>query len=452
MADRILSLLTELLIQSTLIMAAVFLLRAIFGNKLDKRVRYYLWIPVMLRLMIPFSVSSRISIMNLLPDRGSIALTALHKSGPAALSNSPAIGNTGNASILLSWKMLIPVVWILGVFLVSAFIIWGNVRFRIRLKNDRREVRPGQLKDICSKLKIRHLPKVYISGLTDSPCAAGIIRPVIYLPEWTVSSSCEELRFILIHELTHIRQKDNLYALFTSICCAVYWFDPFVWIMGKIQSADREAACDAWVIRDLEDIEKTMYGLSIISAVKKQTGRKTPGLATAFASDKKSMMSRVRYIKNSKPCAKSLTVIVTAVMLLAFVSFGTSAKTKNNTPAVNNSKTAYARIVSREFGECGAVSVFDRDIMDQILDCFVMDSSWTRCNAAGYLGEEDVQYVIIMCGDDNSPHAYEGYALAVFNGEGVIYSEPEPDKSYCLKMSDEKFKSFQDAIEKLKAQ
>ena len=303
----------ELTIQSALLTAVVLVLRAVFGGKLDKRVRYYLWIPVIVRLLVPVSIGSRISVMNLFkigsPNGVSNQIRLGNYGGLRTAAQHVAEGRSQSSVFSISWQFIVVAVWILGALIVLAFTLWGNARFVRALRKDRREVEVEELEDICKKLKIRRCPKVYVSEITDSPCAVGIFSSSICLPEWALESS-SDLTFILTHELTHIKQKDNLYALFVSVCCIVYWFDPLVWIMGSVSRNDREPACDANVIAGMNDEEKTKYGMAIVSAVQRQSGRSVNSYAAAFASDsKKGLLNRVKYIRQTGPVPRAFQLL-----------------------------------------------------------------------------------------------------------------------------------------------
>ena len=65
MISSLLTVISEITIQASILIAVVMLLRLLFGKKLDKRLQYYLWIPVALRLLLPFSIESELSLLNL---------------------------------------------------------------------------------------------------------------------------------------------------------------------------------------------------------------------------------------------------------------------------------------------------------------------------------------------------------------------------------------------------
>ena len=113
----------------------------------------------------------------------------------------------------------------------------------------------------CQKeLNIRQSIPLYCTSALKSPVCAGIVFPGIYLPDRLMEDFSErDLRFMLLHELRHYRQKDNLINLFLQMISALYWFHPLVWIIWKEIRCDREVACDCAVLEILSDSERLAY-------------------------------------------------------------------------------------------------------------------------------------------------------------------------------------------------
>lgn len=340
----VISRLAEILVQSSLLIAVVLALRAVSGKRLDKRLRYYLWLPVMLRLLLPFSVGCRLSVMNLLTSvSGFGAESQAVQTGTAVPADTSILTGETARDVMretvnraFHWESVLLCVWLIGAAAVALTAAGVNIRFFRGLKKDRAEADMEMLPRLCGRLGIKRVPAVYLSDKTGSPCAAGLFRPAVYLPRWAVSDR-ERLRYILMHELTHIKYRDNLISLLILACCAVYWFDPFVWIMAYAARRDRELACDARVTRGMEQNERTAYGLALVSAVEAQFGYSRPVCAPAFAACRKEMLERIVSIKNGRLVTKRAAVTVCAVMLLALVTAGTSAKTAADNGSLSQS-------------------------------------------------------------------------------------------------------------------
>jgi beta-lactamase regulating signal transducer with metallopeptidase domain len=116
-------------------------------------------------------------------------------------------------------------------------------------------------------------------GVVESPLMLGFIRPVLLVP-------CEdygggELAFILKHELTHFRRRDLWYKLLLVFANAVHWFNPFVWLMRREACADLELSCDDEVVKGGGSEQRRAYSEAVLSAIKRQQSRVT-SLSTYF--------------------------------------------------------------------------------------------------------------------------------------------------------------------------
>jgi beta-lactamase regulating signal transducer with metallopeptidase domain len=96
-----------------------------------------------------------------------------------------------------------------------------------------------QLAGVSSHVELR------ISDDIDSPAACGLLRPCVLVPRSLVPVfSADEFRWILLHELFHIRRADLWLNLGEAIMRARFFFHPVVWIACRMISTLRERACD----------------------------------------------------------------------------------------------------------------------------------------------------------------------------------------------------------------
>ncbi len=326
MGSNLAQILLEITIQASILIVAIMIIRALFGKKMDKKLQYYLWIPVALRLTVPVFIESRFSIMNLI-NTGNI------KSSENNLFSG--YSNTGSVNPLVSGASsaasdspaplnILFIIWIAGILISFTFSLILNLRFRLRLRSDRRELDSLIAHQVCDNLQMTSLPRVFVSDRTSSPCAAGIIFQSVYIPSWALEND-QDLKYILMHEFTHIKQHDNLFALFLSVCCHIYWFNPLVWIMAKSAQIDRELACDSLVTKDLSSREKTDYGMILISSLKRQSADYRMTHVSPLISRKKEIHERLRLIGGSITPSSSVSAIVLAVMALVFFIATTTA-------------------------------------------------------------------------------------------------------------------------------
>src|SRR4051812_26876098 len=82
------------------------------------------------------------------------------------------------------------------------------------------------------------------------PVTWGIVYPAVLLPEDADEWTEERRRFVLVHEMAHVKRFDALTQLLAQFAVAVFWFDPLVWFAGHQMRVEREHACDDYVLRD----------------------------------------------------------------------------------------------------------------------------------------------------------------------------------------------------------
>jgi hypothetical protein len=82
------------------------------------------------------------------------------------------------------------------------------------------------------------------------PVTWGIVYPAVLLPQDSDTWTEERRRFVLVHEMAHVKRFDALTQLVAQITLAVFWFDPLVWVAAHQMRVEREHACDDYVLRD----------------------------------------------------------------------------------------------------------------------------------------------------------------------------------------------------------
>jgi len=104
------------------------------------------------------------------------------------------------------------------------------------------------LQETCQQLNLSLPVPLHLCQSEGSPCVAGLMHPVIYLPQDSSDWSEETLRMVLLHELSHFVRRDLWTSLTARLACLVHWFNPFVWGLRRHLLAQCEYACDAHVI------------------------------------------------------------------------------------------------------------------------------------------------------------------------------------------------------------
>ncbi len=99
-----------------------------------------------------------------------------------------------------------------------------------------------------------------------SPLTWGIWKPYILLPERAKTWSQETLDVVILHEITHIKRQDYLIHVLSWISVSLYWFHPMVWWLKKLQSVEREKACDEQVLK--AGLSKATYAEQLVQVAR----------------------------------------------------------------------------------------------------------------------------------------------------------------------------------------
>ena len=178
----------------------------------------------------------------------------------------------------------------------------------------------------------RRAPGLFRNPLTPTPMLIGAIRPAIILPDREYTD--EQLRAVLLHELTHNRRKDVLVKWLSVIACAVHWFNPAVWLVRREIDRACEMACDEAVIRSMDTQGKQKYGDTLLHIA---SGNKIPHavLSTTMCEEKKALKERLGAIMKSKKHTRmavvlSVVLVLTAVAVVIALGSGRTAAPDGN--------------------------------------------------------------------------------------------------------------------------
>jgi beta-lactamase regulating signal transducer with metallopeptidase domain len=146
-----------------------------------------------------------------------------------------------------------------------------------------------------------------------TPFIYGFIKPKIHIPGGLAG---DELRYVTLHEQTHIRRHDHLIKLLAFVLLCVHWFNPLAWIAFVLLCADMEMSCDERVLRELGTEVKADYSQTLLSLSMKRRILNASPLAFGEGGIKE----RVKNVLNFKK--RSRVIIVAAIALAAVLSAG----------------------------------------------------------------------------------------------------------------------------------
>ncbi len=171
------------------------------------------------------------------------------------------------------------------------------------------------LKNVDSRLP------VYVTAAVQSPCMFGLVSPAIYLPGTAWEK--ENLHFVLRHENMHFVHGDHLWAYLRLLVLCVHWYNPLVWLASALSRQDGELACDAAAVADLDDRGRQNYGRALIQ-VSAHIGfvKNGFGLVASMSGSKRCLRERILRIAQ-KPMMKPRTVlaVLAAVVISVMMTF-----------------------------------------------------------------------------------------------------------------------------------
>lgn len=306
------------------IIAAIILVRLAL-KKAPKWISCLLWIIVGLRLLIPFSIESKLSVI---PSATTIPADIEYSGAPEIDTGISSINNMVNPVITRHFtpapiasanplQILIPalsLIWLIGtgLLLIYAFISY----FRLKRSVAGSVVfsafdQKAECNSHCG------FNRIFICENIETPFILGIFIPKIYLP---AGLTAEENNLVLSHELSHIKRLDHLWKPLGFILLSVYWFNPLCWIAYILLCKDIEFACDERATKNMESNIRADYCQTLLNiGVERKMVAACP---VAFGET--SVKSRVKSILNYKKPAFWIIIACVFVVIVAAVCLMTN--------------------------------------------------------------------------------------------------------------------------------
>jgi beta-lactamase regulating signal transducer with metallopeptidase domain len=337
--------------QAAVLILLVLAAQWAFGRRLSPRWRYGLWLLVLIRLALPWTIPSGASVFNLVRFSGGSwwAHGRASSSDPGLAAVQPTAGaqkEIPNQATALqppvwarrlgtggSWLLAI---WSAGALALAGYVLATHYRLWKRVTRQRPMIDApviSLLEDCKQQMGIR-VPVVLVETReVGSPSLFGFIRPRVLLPAGlTQNFSLAELRHVFLHELGHIKRRDIMAGWLMTALQIVHWFNPLVWLAFHRMRVDRELACDALALSYAQEGENQRYGQTIIKLLER-FGRSawTPSLAGAVENHNQ-MKERINMIAKFKKTNHGLALAVALFAGLGLVTL-TDAQSGTSQPA-----------------------------------------------------------------------------------------------------------------------
>ena len=306
--------LLNLSISASWLVLAVLVLRLV-SKRSPKWMNVLLWGIVALRLVLPFSIESALS---LIPSAETVSPAAVQFApAPTITSGVKIIDNAVNPSLsehfaaaptmsvnpLYVWTEIAGWVWLIGLGAMLLYALVSYLRLRRR---------------VSVSLPVQD--HIYLCDAISSPFILGVVKPHIYLP-----SGLDEVQRqnVLSHEQAHLARRDHWWKPLGFALLAVYWFNPVLWLAYALLCRDIELACDERVIRTMDESAVKTYSTVLLACSMPRKAVITCPLAFGEVGVKE----RVRNALHYKKPAFWVVAASVAVCVVVAVCFLTNPRT-----------------------------------------------------------------------------------------------------------------------------
>ena len=302
--------LLNLSISASWLVLAVLVLRLV-SKRSPKWMNVLLWGIVALRLVLPFSIESALS---LIPSAETVSPAAVQFApAPTITSGVSVIDNAVNPSLsehfaatpetsvnpLYVWTEIAGWVWLIGLGVMLLYALVSYLRLRRR---------------VSVSLPVQD--HIYLCDAISSPFILGVVKPHIYLP-----SDLDEVQRqnVLAHEQAHLARRDHWWKPLGFALLAVYWFNPVLWLAYTLLCRDIELACDERVIRTMDESAVKTYSTVLLACSMPRKAAITCPLAFGEVGVKERVRNALHY---KKPAfwVVAASVAVCVVVAMCFLT------------------------------------------------------------------------------------------------------------------------------------
>lgn len=223
----------------------------------------------------------------------------------------------------------------------AAFLLCQGVsyvRFRRTVRRWRSGVTRGDyralLQDTARSLNVT-APEMFVCEAISTPAVTGLFRPTLLLPHERYGLN--DLRYILRHELCHLKRRDMLLKLVLLAANAMHWFNPVVYLMLRQADEDIELACDSAATDGLDRAERAAYSRTLLAAVQSHV-RALPA-TTCFGGTVERLKRRITNVLGAqKKRGLGVVALVLALTLTAGCAVGWGERGRKHSDLFDGSR------------------------------------------------------------------------------------------------------------------
>ena len=295
--------------QGSIVIAAVILLRPVL-KRAPRKYICLLWILAGIRLLMPFSLESSLSLQprqemvtesqwqqlqqfgTVLPEDAPMELPreeipVVMPQEPAKLPENSTVEEElpreePEVEFRINWAAVLPGLWLAGAGGMALYGVFSYVLLKRRIRE-----------------AVRLEDGTWETDRIGTAFILGYFRPRIYLP---MGMGEDQRSLILKHEQTHLKRLDHWTKLIGFLALAVHWFNPLVWIAYWMLCQEIELACDEAVVAGMDLSQRKCYSAALLTFSTKGH------LACPVAFGEKPVKRRIKAVLNYRKPAFWLTL------------------------------------------------------------------------------------------------------------------------------------------------
>lgn len=329
MIDLLFNRVLEMSLTGSIIVFLIMVLKFVFKRTFSPKWHYLIWMLLIIRLIMPVDFESRLSIM----PHINIQNESLANSSLMTITDEEArLSDVDRLNIYdeptqsrVTRKMSIGLVWLIVSTLLVILKLIMEGMFYFRQKQKQKLCNPmiySLLDDVKMELGIKKNIDLYIEKSSNIPKVYGLLNPKVILSENVLYRLNEtQLRHILLHELSHVKQNDLWINLTRHLLMCIYFFNPIIILGLKRMAVDGEVACDEMVLNTLSKEKQIDYGYTLIDLIS-QSNKKKNCLSLSLGS-KENVIRRIKMISAYKKVKKSTqvaSILLTGIISLTCLS------------------------------------------------------------------------------------------------------------------------------------
>ncbi|MFR8917034.1 MAG: M56 family metallopeptidase [Oscillospiraceae bacterium] len=276
-----------------------------------------LWALVAVRLVLPFSLQSPVS-LQAAQSPVTAVLYELPQTQEAAQKTGEVLSGTLAEPLMplppteavtaqpvpapkpAMTVSLLAAIWLAGVVMMLTYMLVSYL---------------GIYRRVCTAVRLED--NVYRCGSWGTPFVLGLLRPRIYVPEGMDDTALPQ---VLAHERCHIRRGDHLVKPLAFLLLALHWFNPVLWAAYVLLGRDMENACDERVLRGVDGAGRAAYSRALVACAVRQR----PAAVCPLAFGEVAVQERVKNAMNGKKPAVWAAVLLAIAAVVIAVCFLTS--------------------------------------------------------------------------------------------------------------------------------